>query len=103
MRIANTFRCNRTCIEKVNNRTYTDNLVELGVADEVIQEPQGGAHQDWDGAALALKEALLRNLAELSGLGTEELLRRRQAKYEGMGMWREASAAHVAGEVSAGA
>lgn len=84
-------------------RLTSDDLVELGVADEVIQEPPGGAHQDWDGAALALKEALLRNLAELSRLGTDELLQRRQAKYEGMGAWHEASAAHVATEVSAGA
>ena len=84
-------------------RLTSGNLVELGVADEVIQEPPGGAHQDWDGAALTLKEALLRHLGELSGLGTDELLRRRQAKYEGMGTWRETSAAHIAREVSAGA
>jgi acetyl-CoA carboxylase carboxyl transferase subunit alpha len=84
-------------------RLTSENLVELGIADEVIQEPQGGAHQDWDGAALTLKEALLRHLGELSGLGTDELLRRRQAKYEGMGAWRESSTAHIAREVSAGA
>lgn len=83
-------------------RLTSENLVELGIADEIIQEPQGGAHQDWDGAALTLKEALLRHLGELSGLGTNELLRRRQAKYEGMGAWRENSAAHIAREVSAG-
>ena len=83
-------------------RLTSENLVELGIVDEVIQEPQGGAHQDWDGAALTLKEALLRHLGELSGLGTNELLRRRQAKYEGMGAWRENSAAHIAREVSAG-
>jgi acetyl-CoA carboxylase carboxyl transferase subunit alpha len=84
-------------------RLTSENLVEFGIADEVIQEPQGGAHQDWDGAALTLKEALLRHLGELSGLGTDELLRRRQAKYEGMGAWRESSAAHIAREVPAGA
>tara|TARA_B100001123_G_scaffold425726_1_gene538971 strand:- start:14162 stop:15163 length:1002 start_codon:yes stop_codon:yes gene_type:complete len=83
-------------------RLTSENLVELGIADEIIQEPQGGAHQDWDGAALTLKETLLRHLTELSGLGTNELLRRRQAKYEGMGAWRENSAAHITGEVSAG-
>jgi acetyl-CoA carboxylase carboxyl transferase subunit alpha len=84
-------------------RLTSENLVELGIADEIIQEPKGGAHQDWDGAALTLKESLLRHLGELSGLGTDELLRRRQAKYEGMGAWRESSAAHIAREVSAGA
>lgn len=83
-------------------RLTSENLVELGIADEIIQEPQGGAHQDWDGAALTLKEALLRHLGELSGLGTNELLLQRQAKYEGMGAWRENSAAHITREVSAG-
>jgi len=65
------------------------NLLDLGIADEVIPEPAGGAHADWDGAALALKEALLRHLTELRGYGTPELIERRQAKFEAMGAWRE--------------
>ena len=84
-------------------RLTSGNLVELGVTDEVIQEPPGGAHQDWDGAALALKDGLLRHLGELREMGTDELLRRRQSKYEAMGAWRETSAEHIVREVSAGA
>lgn len=64
-------------------------LLQLGIADEVIPEPIGGAHQDWDGAAAALEEALLRHLGELNALDRSELARRRQAKYESMGDWRE--------------
>lgn len=67
------------------------NLYALGIADEVIPEPPGGAHQDWDAAALALKEALLRNLGELRAVDAEDLVARRQAKFEAMGAWREPS------------
>ncbi|MDX1674039.1 MAG: acetyl-CoA carboxylase carboxyl transferase subunit alpha, partial [Longimicrobiales bacterium] len=64
-------------------------LEKLGVVDEVIEEPTGGAHADWDGAAANLKAALLRHLSELVGLDPEERRRRRWAKYEAMGEWRE--------------
>ena len=79
------------------------NLMELGIADEVIPEPPGGAHQDWDGAACALKEALLRHLGELRSLPHEGLIERRQAKFEAMGAWREMTNEPVAGGVEAGA
>jgi acetyl-CoA carboxylase carboxyl transferase subunit alpha len=65
------------------------NLVDLGIADEVIGEPPGGAHQDWDAAAASLKEALVRNVKELRALPLDELVARRQAKFEVMGAWRE--------------
>ena len=86
-------------------RLTSANLLEQGIADEVIAEPPGGAHQDWDGAALALKEALLRHLGELRGLPAEELVERRRSKFEAMGAWRELdrSSAQVADGVRAGA
>lgn len=49
-------------------------LNELGLVDEVVKEPLGGAHRDMDAAALSLKHALLRQLATLKGLSTETLL-----------------------------
>ncbi len=77
-------------------------LLELGIVDEVIPEPVGGAHADWDATSLALREALLRHLTELRAYGTEERIERRQAKFEGMGAWREAADQRVHGEVVAG-
>ena len=68
--------------------TATD-LNRLAVVDEVIEEPTGGAHTDWDGAAAALKTALLRHLAELAELGPEARRHARWTKYEQMGEWRE--------------
>jgi acetyl-CoA carboxylase carboxyl transferase subunit alpha len=84
-------------------RLTSTNLVELGIADEVIPEPPGGAHQDWDGAAAALKEALVRQLAELKRIPLDELVERRQTKYEMMGAWREPAGEAVTDEVRAGA
>ena len=62
-------------------------LHRLGIADEVIGEPTGGAHSDWDRTAVNLQEALARHLGELKDLGVEELLRRRSEKYLAMGEW----------------
>jgi acetyl-CoA carboxylase carboxyl transferase subunit alpha len=67
-------------------------LAELAVIDEVIEEPAGGAHDDWDGAAVRLSEAAHRHLAELVELGEDELRSRRVQKYERMGRWRSAGA-----------
>jgi len=64
-------------------------LMGLGVADEVIPEPAGGAHLDWDGIAGELEQALLRNLRELESFGVEERRELRWAKFEAMGAWVE--------------
>jgi acetyl-CoA carboxylase carboxyl transferase subunit alpha len=64
-------------------------LAELGVIDDIIPEPPGGAHNDWDGAAGALRSALLRHLSELDGTDPEERRRQRWAKFDAMGAWLE--------------
>ena len=64
-------------------------LVRLGVADDVIKEPSGGAHSDWDGTARSLREAVSRHLEELFQLDEDTLLERRWQKYAAMGEWQE--------------
>ena len=66
------------------------NLVDHGVCDEIIPEPVGGAHSDWDGTAQHVEEALDRVLSELGKLEIDQLLEARWAKYEAVGAWREA-------------
>ena len=66
-------------------------LVALGVADEIIREPSGGAHSDWDATAAAVKEALKRTLDELGRIKTDRLRKLRWAKYEAMGAWGESA------------
>jgi acetyl-CoA carboxylase carboxyl transferase subunit alpha len=70
-------------------RLTADDLVRLGVCDQVVPEPQGGAHADWDGAAELLQEALAEVVDELAKLSTKKLLAGRWAKYESIGAWRE--------------
>lgn len=63
------------------------NLLALGVCDEIVDEPSGGAHSDWDATSDALRAALHRNLGELEALSVEERIRLRHAKFEAMGSW----------------
>jgi acetyl-CoA carboxylase carboxyl transferase subunit alpha len=63
------------------------NLTDLGVCDEIVPEPAGGAHSDWDSAADNLGAALDRVLDDLCALSIDELLQSRWAKYEALGAW----------------
>lgn len=56
-------------------------LKELGVCDEIIPEPKGGAHRDWQESARLLKEVILRHLEELKSLPLEDLIEKRFKKY----------------------
>jgi acetyl-CoA carboxylase carboxyl transferase subunit alpha len=71
-------------------RLTSKDLLELGICDEVVEEPMGGAHADWDLAAQRLGDALERNLKELTALSHEALLERRWTKYGEIGVWYEA-------------
>ena len=64
-------------------------LLELGLIDEVVPEPLGGAHRDLEQAALNVKDAIKRNFQELTKLEPKELLALRYAKYRGMGLFTE--------------
>lgn len=68
--------------------TAQDQL-ELGVIDEIIPEPIGGAHTDPDASALALGEALKRHLRQLRKNKIEKLLKAREEKYLSMGVLLE--------------
>jgi acetyl-CoA carboxylase carboxyl transferase subunit alpha len=70
-------------------RLTAADLVRLNVIDEVVPEPPGGAHEDADGAATALREAVVRHIAELDGIEPAELRRARHCKFDRMGEWTE--------------
>ncbi len=70
-------------------RLTAADLLELGIADEVVPEPEGGAHLDPKAAAEALGDALDRHLGELGRLDAEQLVEQRRDKYYRMGRWRE--------------
>ncbi|HHI80872.1 MAG TPA: acetyl-CoA carboxylase carboxyltransferase subunit alpha [Planctomycetes bacterium] len=60
-------------------------LVELGIVDDVVQEPLGGAHRDPALTISHVKEWILTHLDRLSRLSTEELLEGRYRKFRNMG------------------
>lgn len=61
------------------NLTAQD-LLRLGIADEIIEEPTGGAHRDFAMVVSRLKESLRRNLQELIAMPPETLADRRYQK-----------------------
>lgn len=66
-------------------RLTAPDLLELGIVEEVIAEPEGGAHNDHDAAAAALGEAVSRHLAELMNHSAAELRAQRAARFRAMG------------------
>jgi acetyl-CoA carboxylase carboxyl transferase subunit alpha len=68
--------------------TATD-LIRLGIIDEVVKEPLGGAHRDPREAAKNIKESLKKNLEELSRLPKEELIKSRYQKFRRIGVFGE--------------
>ncbi|HSQ69145.1 MAG TPA: acetyl-CoA carboxylase carboxyl transferase subunit alpha, partial [Steroidobacteraceae bacterium] len=65
-----------------------ERLAKLGLVDEVLKEPLGGAHRDPQAMAESLKAALLRHLSVVEALPPEELLERRYARMRGYGVFR---------------
>ena len=63
-------------------------LLELGVADELVPEPPGGAHRDRPALARTLGEVLQRVYEELAALPVPELLAARARKYRHIGRYR---------------
>jgi len=70
-------------------RITAPDLLELGVIDEIVPEPSGGAHVDHETMATTLRETLSRHLEELRRVKPEKLVRRRREKYLKMGMYEE--------------
>jgi acetyl-CoA carboxylase carboxyl transferase subunit alpha len=64
-------------------------LSELGIIDEIIPEPEGGAHLDHEASAALLDPVLDRSLRDLLALPTAALLERRYEKFRHMGQFFE--------------
>jgi len=61
--------------------------LELGVVDSIVPEPNGGAHTDADEAARLLGAALHGVLDELEAVPSDELKRRRRARFRSLGVF----------------
>ncbi len=66
-----------------------DRLAKLGLVDEIIPEPLGGAHREPTQVADALRGALVKHLSELEKLAPEELTKARSTRLAGFGVYSE--------------
>ncbi|MEC5126378.1 acetyl-CoA carboxylase carboxyltransferase subunit alpha [Verrucomicrobiales bacterium BCK34] len=64
-------------------------LNEMGIIDEVISEPMGGAHHDHVGSANNLKKAVIKHIKALEKVSEEDLLEGRYQKFRALGEFRE--------------
>ncbi len=68
-----------------------DSALELGVIDEVLEEPLGGAHEDPEEMARRIEEAIARHLERLLAKDPDELVEERYRKFRKMGVYGVAS------------
>lgn len=66
-------------------RLSAKDLLELGVIDEIIEEPAGGAHRDHKKAADVVKAAVLKHLKDIEAYPPDELIQMRIEKFSRMG------------------
>lgn len=64
-----------------------EELLKLGIIDEIVKEPLGGAHRNPTEAAKNIKTTITKYLAELKDIPDEELLRQRYEKFRRMGVF----------------
>ena len=69
-----------------------EHLLKHKVVDEIVPEPSGGAHLNYDEAASLLKERLIQNLRRFDGVDPQELIARRHEKFRQMGDFYEEGA-----------
>ena len=62
-------------------------LNEMGISDEIIKEPLGGAHHNYNESAENLKHSIIQSLLRLEKYSSNELIKRRRFKFEKIGSW----------------
>ena len=77
-------------------RFTANDLQQLGVVDDIIEEPLGGAHRDHYQTAARLKQYLVKSLRELLAIPPDDLVRQRYEKFRQMGVFLESPPTDVA-------
>ena len=62
-----------------------EDLVEMGICDEIIKEPVGGAHREFEKTVNTLKTSILLEIKKLESIDPEDFLDQRISRYEKMG------------------
>ncbi|MDB3868620.1 acetyl-CoA carboxylase carboxyltransferase subunit alpha [Candidatus Marinimicrobia bacterium] len=72
-------------------KVTAEDLFELGIADKIIPEPDGGAHLNYDASADIMKNVVMEEYNVLKAKTNEQLINERMVKYEKMGRWDKLS------------
>ena len=64
-------------------------LEKMGICERIIEEPNGGAHRDFESSADLLKKALIEEVELLSKIKPEKFLDNRIKKYDALGYFKE--------------
>jgi acetyl-CoA carboxylase carboxyl transferase subunit alpha len=67
----------------------SEDLIKLGIIDEIIKEPDGGAHRDHKLTASRVKDFILRSLNDLKKMSREQIFEDRYQKFRNMGVFAE--------------
>mgnify|MGYP006278485039 CR=1 FL=1 len=70
-------------------KVTAQDLMEMGIADRIIQEPLGGAHRHYDETAEIVKQVILEELKSLQEIDPDLLIEQRIQKYSQIGAWEE--------------
>ena len=70
-------------------KVTAQDLYDLGIADKIIPEPEGGAHLNYNESATIMKDLVLEEYASLKVKTNKELIEDRIEKFEKMGRWEE--------------
>lgn len=73
-------------------------LLDMEVIEEIVPEPRGGAHRDYEATAAAIKDAVWRHLQELSAMDCAELKEDRYLKFRKIGEFAEGGTELIAEE-----
>lgn len=64
----------------------SSDLVSFGIVDDVIKEPIGGAHHDWQGVANSIKKKIMEDIAHYESIEASQVKEERYQKYRNIGL-----------------
>tara|TARA_A100001011_G_scaffold202506_1_gene210874 strand:- start:17455 stop:18417 length:963 start_codon:yes stop_codon:yes gene_type:complete len=70
-------------------KVSSQDLLEMGICDQIIPEPLGGAHNDYNLMSERVKEVILKEINTLNKINSSALINQRILKYEKIGSWEE--------------
>ena len=69
-----------------------EDIVSLGIADQVLPEPLGGAHNNWPEAAKTIRAAITKDLTNYASQAPDAIMEERYEKFRGFGHFEETNA-----------